>query len=352
MQVSAKAVSDALLIAGQFTYKNSPKPILQRVLFEGGAVRATDYNVSVRLSGVVPPELTAVAPPSELRQILSGVVYADFSVQDNALVVDTGNGRFQLTTADPEEFPPFEFPKGPSFETVPHLLSSAMSKAAVFTDKAIDYIHLECDGDVCLVIATDGRRLHLERVDKDGEAFEANIPVEAARKVAGVLAKADEESSCVVSSAKGKVGFSCDGVEIVAAEAARRFPAWKDLVQKRSEEKKSVVSSTRLLSACRQVLAITQDESRMGQFSFRENVISVKGRDAEVGRGEVKVPIDSGEVDSLLYLNIAYLVQFLQVLPKETQVSVFIVDNKIPVRFEWSGGVHLIMPMAPPDVPF
>ncbi len=245
-----KATRDALLrplqVVSGIVERRQTLPILANVLVrkEGDRVSftATDLEIQIQTAaeiGAGKEDASATVSARKLVDILRALPEADvqLSLATKKLTVQSGRSRFNLQTLPAEEFPTvaqadFTADFGLPAATLKYLLSMVhFAMAAQDIRYYLNGMLLVVDGSLVRAVATDGHRLALCDVQKDGEAtrkIEAIIPRKTILELTRLLP--DTEEPVRVQMAANQVKFAFGSIELISKLVEGKFPDYLKVI--------------------------------------------------------------------------------------------------------------------------
>ncbi|MCU0768646.1 MAG: DNA polymerase III subunit beta [Burkholderiaceae bacterium] len=332
-----KAGRDALLkplqVVSGIVERRQTLPILANVLVrkdgEQVSFTATDLEIQIQTQAAIGSGRDAAATTVSARKlvdILRALPEADvtLSLSGKKLTVQSGRSRFNLQTMAAEEYPSvaaaeytadFQLPAG----TLKHLL--AMVHYAMAAQDIRYYLNgmlLVVDGKTVRAVATDGHRLALCEVAKDGAAsgrIEAIVPRKTIHELSRLLPDSADEPVRVQMAAT-QVKFSFGGIELISKLVEGKFPDYTKVIP--SGNTRHFLVNRELLSAALQRAAIlTTDKFKgvrmvMGTGSLK---INSTNSDQEDAQEELEIDYAGDGLD--IGFNVTYLLDVLANLRSE-----------------------------------
>ena len=186
--------------------------------------------------------------PGEVATMLKGGDgTALLDAGDQSATLGLGLASLKIETMPVADFAPIlDQPDGSAFCTVDagalaRALAATMPVAGGVFDRpsSLQAVHLEIPaiaGQQVKLVATDGRRLHVARVDAadvsvprdaEGPAVSSDLPIGAARKLARLLAKRGDAKVRISAHAKCFRAGVVGSFQFYAKANASPFPAWR-----------------------------------------------------------------------------------------------------------------------------
>ena len=273
-----KASRDALLkplqVVSGIVERRQTLPILANILVRKDGERvsftATDLELQIQTSALIGAGKDVAATTVAARKlvdILRALPESDvqLSLASKKLAVASGKSRFNLQTLAAEEFPTVaqaEFTADFSLPaaTLKYLLS--MVHFAMAQQDIRYYLNgmlLVVDGATVRAVATDGHRLALCEVQKDGASpkIEAIIPRKTILELSRLLP--DNEDPVRVQMAATQVKFSFGDIELISKLVEGKFPDYQRVVPA-ANTKTFVIGREDLMHALQRAAILTTDK--------------------------------------------------------------------------------------------
>jgi DNA polymerase-3 subunit beta len=374
---NVKGLQAALAAAGPVVPARTPKPILQNVLLcvdpeQGTTLEATDLEVGVRvrvLGVAADGPCRVVLPPGRLNPILASadqkkVEALSFEVGEDSVTIRGPGLRFTLPLEDPDLFPAVpRFEADAYFEVGAGDLKALIRRTAFATDAestryALGGVLFEFGGGALCGVATDGRRLALQRcaaepVGDPGSPGTPVLPLKALKILDRVNDPADPPAH--LAFLKDKDGLPNAAVvrtersEVYTRLVQGRFPRYEDvLASVAGASRRASVTAGQLLLGVQAAAITTSDDSRGVDCSFDAGELVLKAESADVGQGEAVVPLDHYEGQPLeITFDVRLLADALKVLAPDTDLTLELVDAKTPMLLRTGDGYrYLAMPLT------
>ncbi len=348
--------------------KRDVRPIFQYVKLtaQGRSVslEATDGEVFVRVElngGCEIEEDGEVAlPPKTVKKILA-------ETNDETLVFTTENAttvsifgetaKFRLATVDPADFP----------KPQPLIAASARKFGAGFVESAIARTTFAVDaenthyalGGVCFeirgneyfAVATDGRRLAVQRAFGDpnevGDDWSAIVPLKTLNLILRAF-KLDKPDDAPIAVEGGRATFQIGRVFISSVLMEGRFPNWRVILPDKTVRKRVDFVAGTVATAIRQAAVVADEKARDVFLTFESGTLSVTSRGNEIGASSVKLPIayDGERVETRF--DAYFLDEFFRRIKPEGCVSFYFLADK-PSVFETDAYSYVVMPLTGGD---
>lgn len=331
-----KAPRDAVLkplqVVSGIVERRHTLPILANVLVrkagEHVSFTATDLEIQIQTGADIGSGKDALATTVSARKlvdILRALPEADvaLSLANRKLTVQSGRSRFALQTLAAEEFPTvaqaefsadFALPAG----TLKYLLSMVyFAMAAQDIRYYLNGMLLVVDGNLVRAVATDGHRLALCEVSKDGGAtprLEAIVPRKTILELMRLLP--DGEDAVRIQMAANQVKFAFGGIELISKLVEGKFPDYMKVIPV-NNQKVFVIDRETLMAALQRVAILTTDKFKGVRWVLGTNSLKVSSTNADQEEAQEELEIDYGGEPLDIGFNVNYLTDVLGNLKSE-----------------------------------
>jgi len=332
-----KASRDALLkplqVVSGIVERRQTLPILANVLVRKDddqvSFTATDLEIQIQTSAAIGAGRDAAATTVSARKlvdILRALPEADvaLSLTGKKLTVQSGRSRFNLQTMAADEFPTvaaaeytadFELPAG----TLKYLL--AMVHFAMAAQDIRYYLNgmlLVVDGPTVRAVATDGHRLALCEVTKDGAAsgrIEAIIPRKTIHELSRLLPDSPDEP-VRVQMAASQVKFSFGGIELISKLVEGKFPDYTKVIPA-ANTRRFAVPRELLAAALQRAAILTTDKFKGVRVVLGAGSLKINSTNSDQEDAQEELEVDyAGEALDIGF-NVTYLLDVLANLKSE-----------------------------------
>jgi DNA polymerase-3 subunit beta len=335
--VFVKAPRDALLrplqVVSGIVERRQTLPILANVLVrkdaEKVAFTATDLEIQIQTSaevGAGKDQLATTVSARKLVDILRALPEADvtLTLANKKLTLQSGKSRFALQTLSAEEFPTVAMAEFSADFTLPAATLKYLLSMVHFAMAAQDiryYLNgmlLVVDGDIVRAVATDGHRLALCEVAKDGAAAAGRIEAIVPRKTILELARLlpDSEEPVRVQMATNQVKFTFGAIELVSKLVEGKFPDYAKVVPA-NNRKIFVVGRELLSSALQRAAILTTDKFKGVRCILAPGSLKISSTNADQEEAQEELEIDYGGEGLDIGFNVTYLLDVLGNLKSE-----------------------------------
>jgi DNA polymerase III beta subunit, C-terminal domain len=246
---------------------------------------------------------------------------------------------------DPAEFPAVGalFPDGHSvaharFQTLEAVLVAASTDEP---ERSKCGIYFQLCRNVS--VATNGHVLHAQALEASGDG-DFLVPRKAIDLVE-IIRKATKTREVTVAFHADHAVFRIAQFELSARLEKTKFPAWEQVVPKRSKYELRV-SKNDLLQALDRVAAAIGDRSRGVVLHRTGERLEIHGENPRAG--EIKTDISaSGWTDNaVIEVNLSYLYNSARYAPSD-ELRIAIGENTSPLKIEDGSYLALVMPIGP-----
>ncbi len=324
-----KATRDALLkplqVVSGIVERRQTLPILANILVrkdgEHVSFTATDLELQIRTSAAIGAGKDAAATTVAARKlvdILRALPESDvqLALANKKLSVASGKSRFNLQTLAAEEFPTVAQAEFTADFTLPaatlkYLLS--MVHFAMAQQDIRYYLNgmlLVVDGTTVRAVATDGHRLALCEVQKDGASpkIEAIIPRKTILELARLLP--DSEDPVRVQMAATQVKFSFGDIELISKLVEGKFPDYQRVVPA-ANSKVFVIGREDLMHALQRAAILTTDKFKGVRLVLATGALKINSTNADQEDAQEELEIDyTGDALDIGF-NVNYLLDVL-----------------------------------------
>jgi DNA polymerase-3 subunit beta len=335
MQV-VKATRDALLkplqVVSGIVERRQTLPILANILLrkdgERVSLTATDLEIQIQTTADIGAGRESAATTVSARKlvdILRALPEADvaLSLANRKLTVQSGRSRFNLQTLAAEEFPTVaqaEF--GADFAlpaaTLKYLLGMVhFAMAAQDIRYYLNGMLLVVDGATVRAVATDGHRLALCEVVKEGAAggrIEAIIPRKTILELARLLP--DSEEPVRVQMAPNQVKFSFGPIELISKLVEGKFPDYMKVIPV-GNAKVFSIGREELMAALHRAAILTTDKFKGVRCLLSANSLKISSTNADQEDAQEEIEIEYAGEGLDIGFNVTYLLDVLGNLKSE-----------------------------------
>jgi len=323
-----------LQLAAAFCPTRSPRPIFQDVLVEAAeglvTLTATDGEVSIRTrcrTEGVSGQGTAAIPATTLLSAVRALPTEVVEIEEKGAFheVSGGSALFKLHCDDAEQYPAIhgldeagttvDVPAGPFLD----LCSRTMFAAAKDMGRyAFHGVLLELDPKEITLVATDGRRLSMARLEIATGVKARHSSIVPVRGLSQLQrAVPDREGRLSITARDDQVRFAVEDTEIVVQIVEGEFPDFRAVLPKKQDTPKEVELDRHEFASAIQRAAVTAgEEARAVELRFDKGTLAVLSRQEGVGeaRSEMGIAYQGDAVG--IRFNPEFLGEYLKTLPE------------------------------------
>jgi DNA polymerase-3 subunit beta len=341
-QIATEELVRALARVQGIVERRSTNPIIANVLLDAsaGSVEVTATDTQVGLVARYPAEvdepgrITVAARP--LFEIVRNMPVDQLQVNldGELLKVVGGSSSFDLRVLPADEFPPVPaFAGDASFRISSVDLAQLieLTSFAISTDETrtgLNGAHVELQGEMLRMVATDGHRLSLaDRPVEDGSEL-PNLLV--ARKGLFELKRVLEDFDGAIEARRegSQLLFRWEKTTFVTRLLEGQFPDYQQVIPKEHQRRVSVGRSE-FLSAIKRVMVLAPEKSHAIRFEIGQQGLVLESRHSELGAARIPVDAEVEGDELTLGFNARYFRDLLSALSAET-IHVEIGDSLSP----------------------
>jgi DNA polymerase-3 subunit beta len=333
-----KASRDALLkplqVVSGIVERRQTLPILANILVRKDGERvsftATDLEIQIQTSADIGAGKDAAATTVAARKlvdILRALPESDvaLSLSNKKLAIASGKSRFNLQTLAAEEFPTvaqadftadFTLPAS-TFKYLLSMVHFAMAQQDI--RYYLNGMLLVVDGTTVRAVATDGHRLALCEVTKDGSSskIEAIIPRKTVLELSRLLPDTDDPVR--VQMAANQVKFSFGDIELVSKLVEGKFPDYQRVLPA-ANTKEFAIGREDLMHALQRAAILTTDKFKGVRMVLATGSLKITSTNADQEDAQDELEIDYTGDGLDIGFNVNYLLDVLANLKNE-QIS-------------------------------
>jgi DNA polymerase III subunit beta len=343
-------------------------PILANVLLEakGDEVRmlATDLEVALRsrCQASVAKGGSLTLPAKKLYEIVKALPETDVRIEEDRNGVKVAADRFdsRMQTLPREDFPTLPESTGTARAA---LGSTALKEMVAKTHFAItgEDTRYFLNGalfvlrsDVMSLVATDGHRLALVSVKRDGkdetvkpgDEVKRILPKKTLLELGKLLTEGDGDIQ--YDAGENHLFFEVGGRVLISRMIDGQFPAYERVIPK-GNDKLIEFERERLTNAVKRVALLSNERSRAVKFEIDKGKVEVTSSSSEFGEAREQLPVEYTGGAMTISFNAQYVLDFLNVVDSDI-VSLSLKDEVSqavmkPVGAEGYDYTYVIMPM-------
>lgn len=339
-------------------------PILANVLMDakGEEVHflATDLEVALRskCAATVSKPGALTLPAKKLYEIVKSLPDTDIRIAEDRNGVKVAADRFdsRMQTLPKEDFP--TLPEGRTAAALP-ISSQSMKEMVSKTQFAItgEDTRFFLNGaqfvlrqDSMSLVATDGHRLALVTVKREGGGPADETKAILPKKTLGELARLLTEGNADISYERGEnhLFFEVGERMLISRMIDGQFPAYERVIPK-GNDKHIEFERDRLTNAVKRVALLSNERSRSVKFHVDKGKVDVTSSSPELGEAHETLPVDYAGGAMQICFNAQYVLDFLTAVTTDV-VALELKDEvsqavMTPVGAEGYDYTYVIMPM-------
>lgn len=333
--VSASVLGQALSLVCRAVSPRSTLPILGNVLLETRetGLRLVATNLDLTIAATVAAEVSGEGRITVPARLLSDYV-ATLGEAPCSLSVDPagqtlrlrcGRHRSTLHGIDAVEFPPLP---GRDAETLLQLDAAVVERAigqtvvAASGDEArpvLTGVLLELEGEQLNLVATDGHRLAVRRLqvgDAAGAPLSAIVPARHLAEVARAITPSRPGVALSVSAQRNQIFFDLGDVEISSRLIEGSYPRYAQVIPEDTATRVRVPQAE-LLREMRTAAVLAKDAANVVRLSLSEDTLVLSAQTAEVGEDEAALPAKVEGPGLQIAFNARYVIDALSVVESQ-----------------------------------
>lgn len=347
--------------------RNSPKDVLSCIRIEaqaaGVTLQATDLDTGalVQVEGVdVDQPGAALLPAAHLGALLRESTDKQLCIQvtSSGAFVRGEHSELRLNTREVSEFPSF----GPFHEDQYHLIDGQVLRTVIqrtefatdteSTRYALGGVLLELAPEKLIAVATDGRRLaQVEAAatsvggHKTGD-LSCIVRAGSLRAIARALTDADSEIRMTVRPSD--VVFQSPRASFFSRLVEGRFPRWRDVIPRRPDAERIELPIGQLAAAVRQAAVVLEGDYRGVDFQLSSGSLVLTAASRDLGEARIELPVSYSGKPLAVMLDYRFVLEFLKVLPGESQVQMELenAENAVLLTAEEGAYLYVVMPLS------
>jgi DNA polymerase-3 subunit beta len=342
----------------------SPKsslPILNNVLLEAAnnTLKLTATDLDIGICATIPVSLNqagAITIPARkffdiIKTLPDGSEITLSMKKTNFVTIKSGKALFKIIGLPQEEFPQLPAFKDKDSITVEQSILKEMLNLTDFaisrddTRFVLNGILLSVKGDQLLAVATDGRRLALDRKRLPKKTLvdrEVIIPTKTIQEVKRMLL---DEGEIQIKFSDNQVLFSFANCFILSRLIEGEYPNYKSVIPGKSP-KEIKVSREEFLSATRRASIFTDQDSMAIKLSIGKKKMTISKNTPYLGEAKEEIDVEyKGGGDMEIGFNPRYLIDVLKSLSDEEIIFEVNDPNKPGVVRHGEEYTYVVLPM-------
>jgi len=347
-----------LSLAGRVVPRRAIREVLTCVSLAPGRLEATDGEIRLEVPIVYGGDslLLPFARLDALARACTGEQVV-IEPEDGQATIRASRGVWRLPTRSPEEWPEMAPAEWSPVARIPaDQLARGIAAVIDACDRdssryALSAVLIEVIDGVVHLVATDGRRLHLHRIEIDQAVDDCSVLLteRSAQLVAHLASQLDDEGEVQIERSGAEVlcSLGAGGPEskIYARTVDGKFPAWQKVIPTEGRATPTTVRADRLCEAIRQASICTSETTKAVTLTLGQTII-VEATSSEAGNARVELePIEAGD-EVTIQVDPSYCVAFLRRVDAVEPVEVEAVDASSALVFRTEDSVGVVMPMG------
>ncbi|MGH9348275.1 MAG: DNA polymerase III subunit beta [Vicinamibacterales bacterium] len=343
-------------------------PILANVLLEakGDEVRmlATDLEVALRsrCHASVAKGGSLTLPAKKLYEIVKALPETDVRIEEDKNGVKVAADRFdsRMQTLPREDFPTLPESTGTARAVLERAALKEMVAKTQFAITGEDTRYFlngalfVLRGDSMSLVATDGHRLALVSVKREGkdgtlgsgDEVKRILPKKTLLELGKLLAEGDGDIQ--YEAGENHLFFEVGGRVLISRMIDGQFPAYERVIPK-GNDKLIEFERERLTSAVKRVALLSNERSRAVKVEIDTGKVEVTSSSSEFGEAHEQLPVEYTGGAMTISFNAQYVLDFLNVVETDL-VSLSLKDEVSqavmkPIGAEGYDYTYVIMPM-------
>ena len=341
-------------------------PILANVLMEakGDEVRflATDLEVGLRsrCAASVTKAGALTIPAKKFYEIIKSLPETDIRIAEDKGGVKVAADRFdsRMQTLPREDFPTLPEASTSPTATLPSASVKEMVSKTQFAITGEDTRYFlngalfVLKPDSMSLIATDGHRLALVSVPRDGKSKKEADEVKAIlpKKTLGELGRLLAEGNEDINYERGEnhLFFGVGGRLLISRMIDGQFPAYERVIPK-GNDKHIEFERDRLTNAVKRVALLSNERSRAVKFQLEKGKVDVTSSSPDLGEARETLPVEYTGSAMQICFNAQYVLDFMSAVT--TDVVALELKDEVsqavlkPVGADGYDYTYVIMPM-------
>jgi DNA polymerase-3 subunit beta len=321
---------------------------------------ATDGEISVRTTcrdEAIRGEGRAALPAQTLLAAVRALTTETLAIEENGTLhqIAGGSALFKLHGDDADMFPAVpratggDGAVGVPLKAFLDLCNRTTFAAAKDMGRyAFNGVLLELDAREVTLVATDGRRLSLARMECDTGLTTRRSAIVPVRGLAQLQRAAGEgEGSLTIEARENQVSFVLADTEIVVQLVEGEFPDFRAVLPRSQDTPRTVeLDREELASAIRRAAVTAGEQSRAVELVFESGVLRVSSRQEGVGEARSEMSVDyQGDAVGIRF-NPEFLGDYLKTLA-EPAVTFRFKDRSSAGLFTASqDSMYVVMPIT------
>jgi DNA polymerase III subunit beta len=355
------ALTDSFGLVAGVAPSRTTKEILKnvKVVTTGGgniSLTATDGEIGIRceVAGSCDAVGVALLPSVKVMAILKELKGDTITLEfdDRAVKIECGQSAFTLQSEDPSDFPDVAaWESNDSHAIAADVLRTMIQRTIFCTDEdstryALAGIQIGVEPGATVLASTDSRRLAVASFGNQisDNPTEAVVPAKAMQVVFRSLVNANGDAEIAIRPNDAMFRFG--GITIVTQLTQGRFPNYRKVVPDNPAIKINLLVGP-LLSAVRQSMIVTNEESRGVDFVFESEWLKLNSQATDIGKSKIEVPIAYDGDPITITFDPRYISDFLRVIDPTDMITFGVTDADSSSLMTFGDDYkYVVMPLA------
>jgi DNA polymerase-3 subunit beta len=321
---------------------------------------ATDLEVGLRsrCAASVAKSGALTLPAKKFYEIVKALPDTDIRIEQDSTSVTVAADRFdsKMQTLPREDFPTVPDASGTASATLPGKVFRDMVARTQFAITSEDTRYFLNGAQLVLgptsmtMVATDGHRLALVTVPREGPSDAAELKVILPKKTLMELSKLLGEGDAEIRYEQGEnhLFFHVGERLLISRKIDGQFPAYERVIPK-GNDKRVEFERDRITSAIKRVALLSNERSRAVKLLIEKSKVEVTSSSPEFGEAREQLGVDYSGPPLQICFNAQYVLDFLNVV--ETDAVALELKDEVsqalmrPVTPEGYDYTYVIMPM-------
>ncbi len=288
--------------------------------------------------------------------------YITLKVEDNnMLYIETEDSKTEFSVFDAKDYPNnFENitlgEPNLKFQMPCHELVDVFEKTIFSVDGseniALNTIRIESAYKHLHFVSTDTYRLTylFKNISKDIKDFAVSIPADTISALIKIL-KGEVDKEIKVYQESNHLYFICNELTIITKLVELKYPNYENILINNKYDKKMIISTERFIHLLKRVLIFSRTNSETknsATYNFKNGKMEISGLN-DIAKINEEVDVNFMGEDLKISLNIKYLLDFIQNIPKDKNVELEFMNSNSAVKVYEEGKddyIYILMPLA------
>lgn len=311
----------ALSLINKTTGLKNQLPITSNVLLKtknkGIEITGTDLEntTQVEIEGKVEKDGGILLPVKTLTEVVSALPKEQVIIETEGLSAEVRSGKYKakISGISPAEFPePQEEKEGQKvfIDNILTNIKTVVFAASIDESRAVlTGILIRFTKEGIMVVATDGYRLSLKKIEEKRKAGEMEKIIIPAR-ILGEIAKIAKEGVLSIRGAKNQAVFTLPNVKIFTRLIEGEYPAFEKIIPQ-SFTTKAVFDKDEVLAAVRLSSVFAREAANIVKLVLSKKGITLSANAPQVGENSCEIEGTFEGEENEIAFNSRFLLDFL-----------------------------------------